>query len=705
MRDLVTYIYLWIFGISAWIAVNGVQNQLWRLVTQLEEGEDIAPRITILTQVGNLIPLLYVVLRYTSFLSRTGKFLRKFVSSKEPASRAAEVSRHGNANREDGILVIDGMIADGQEGAILTANPADAGVNERNDLRSAPATSSVPDADSTRGAVGVGIGGTPARRLSHDDADHTTRLRGEQSRRDALILSRIICVALVVNLGGFTWLALAWRIQAGGIALGLYSGFAVLSGMCCLSTLTYWPWLGFVCDARSARASGAAASSEQAGDHDHAHVSQASKEKHVARGASALAAGEACGMLVIALSNSFEKIVEFSPSVFFLILASVNLLSFLAFLRLRAFVFSGFQQRLEQGGSGSDDNFLLLPLPHVTRHAVGVGEGAVDAEVDALECSVDAGQERQRRAASITRAAVVSTTSSDCSSTTTEASNISSHRVPLLDDDSRSPGRKDPRGSSNNPSKIASCPSDVSTVLDGTTISASSTSTIPTANSSCSSDTTRSCVAGTGRVGTFSSPAAVSLELAAPSGAPSTTPTTPAASTADTEHGALLRPVLWTTLWACNAAQSGLIPSLTVFACKTLTGSKDSTLYFTVSTLPGYIGPVVSIIAGVTWSNLPLLLVGNLAWMAASVCTLVLACCVAARGIGPDGSAGGYGEGLRTTYCVIQTIGVGLIFYAKPATLAWLGGKNLSLAGAVLQSAQLVGSVGFFLVAVVWAED
>lgn len=55
-------------------------------------------------------------------------------------------------------------------------------------------------------------------------------------------------------------------------------------------------------------------------------------------------------------------------------------------------------------------------------------------------------------------------------------------------------------------------------------------------------------------------------------------------------------------------------------------------------------------------------------------------------------------------YLCVQSCGVGLIFYAKPAMLAWLK-DDLGTAGAVLQAAQLVGSVGFSLVAVEFAES
>ena len=54
-------------------------------------------------------------------------------------------------------------------------------------------------------------------------------------------------------------------------------------------------------------------------------------------------------------------------------------------------------------------------------------------------------------------------------------------------------------------------------------------------------------------------------------------------------------------------------------------------------------------------------------------------------------------------YLVSMTVGVASIFYAKPAVLAWLK-DDLAMSGMVLQAAQLVGSVGFYFVAVAWAE-
>lgn len=55
---------LWLFGISAWIAVNGVQNQEWKLMLKLDEGSKVAPRITLLTQLGNILPAIYLLGRY-----------------------------------------------------------------------------------------------------------------------------------------------------------------------------------------------------------------------------------------------------------------------------------------------------------------------------------------------------------------------------------------------------------------------------------------------------------------------------------------------------------------------------------------------------------------------------------------------------------------------------------------------------------------
>lgn len=56
-----------LFGVSAWIAINGLWQQTPLLVAKLPEAWNLASYITLITQLANIGPLIYSLLkRFTS---------------------------------------------------------------------------------------------------------------------------------------------------------------------------------------------------------------------------------------------------------------------------------------------------------------------------------------------------------------------------------------------------------------------------------------------------------------------------------------------------------------------------------------------------------------------------------------------------------------------------------------------------------------
>lgn len=52
-----------LFGISAWIAINGLWQQTPLLVSRLPEAWNLASYITLITQLANVGPLIYSLLK------------------------------------------------------------------------------------------------------------------------------------------------------------------------------------------------------------------------------------------------------------------------------------------------------------------------------------------------------------------------------------------------------------------------------------------------------------------------------------------------------------------------------------------------------------------------------------------------------------------------------------------------------------------
>ncbi len=629
MEPFAIYFTLWIFGVSAWIAVNGVQNQEWKLVQKLTEGDRIAPSLTVLTQAGNILPFIYVVCRYTVI----GEWINAVWQGIRGAGRCVRKGLPGGGGIESG-----------------------------------------------SGSLG---GGSSARELAPncDQNPHAPTLA------ECHILHKWIGGAIVSSFFGFLFLSSFWTVESGGTAICLYLGFAVLSGACCLSTLTYWPFVGYVCRTPGQRFRGDAGESMSrtpgqrfrgdAGESMSRLSSvelEAKRGQHVARGASALAAGEACGMLVISCSNALEKVLDFSASAFFSVLAAVCVASFGAFWLLRRHVLKAYgdPNYSETPASCPSTSFAMVVETPGGRRGPSLLSDEGEAEVGPgpgpglLAAPVQAGAalERDTKGHPLLHDAPTASAAAD------EASEVAPSDVGLL------PGPSAP------PKQDSQDPEDSEDSVDQ----------IPK------------------RVPKW---------------------------------------LLWTALFMCNAFQSGLFPSLTVYACARISSmtddswgfhntrhdpsidlihgpghsrgkARDDQLYYLVSTLPGFLGPFLSVLAGVAYQSRLLLLISNAAWVSAALLTLGLSCgsgllydsepgeksSDSPEVLGAEVLVGSSDAGhppLYYLYLIIQSFGVACIFYAKPAVLAWLK-DDLALSGMVLQAAQLVGSVGFYFVAVTFAE-
>ena len=71
MKGKITFVHLLsvLFGLSAWIAINGLWQQTPILVNKLPEAWNLASYITLITQLANIGPLIYSVLK-RFFVSR-----------------------------------------------------------------------------------------------------------------------------------------------------------------------------------------------------------------------------------------------------------------------------------------------------------------------------------------------------------------------------------------------------------------------------------------------------------------------------------------------------------------------------------------------------------------------------------------------------------------------------------------------------------
>ncbi len=62
-KQLLVHLLSALFGISAWIAINGLWQQTPLLVSRLPEAWNLASYITLITQLANVGPLLYSLLK------------------------------------------------------------------------------------------------------------------------------------------------------------------------------------------------------------------------------------------------------------------------------------------------------------------------------------------------------------------------------------------------------------------------------------------------------------------------------------------------------------------------------------------------------------------------------------------------------------------------------------------------------------------
>lgn len=61
--SLIVHLLSALFGLSAWIAINGLWQQTPLLVSRLPEAWNLASYITLITQLANVGPLIYALLR------------------------------------------------------------------------------------------------------------------------------------------------------------------------------------------------------------------------------------------------------------------------------------------------------------------------------------------------------------------------------------------------------------------------------------------------------------------------------------------------------------------------------------------------------------------------------------------------------------------------------------------------------------------
>ena len=207
-------ILLFLLGVSAWLGINGLFKEAYGMQDSLPEGQALGARLVLITQLGNILPLVFGAV----WLSKRN------VGNKDKSKKTP--SRDGPAP------------ADGEAVAVAVTD--------------VEVEVEVVDAETGDAVVASAIAD-----LGDGDDDDSEKLQLElelQERRERhRLITRTILALLFLDTVVYGFFACGgWQvgqvtIAGSGYTMGLYLGYFVLASLACLTNLLYWPFVALVC--------------------------------------------------------------------------------------------------------------------------------------------------------------------------------------------------------------------------------------------------------------------------------------------------------------------------------------------------------------------------------------------------------------------------------------------------------------------------